>query len=71
MSSLEKLIYFLNYKFIPQTISICTEAPLGAFRSHFNVSVRRLNMQFLQLFKNTKDMGEIRLKILDFMNALL
>ena len=41
VSSLEKLIYLINHKFSPETISLCTVTPLGAFRKDFNLSLFR------------------------------
>ena len=35
VSSLEKLIYLVYHKFSPETISLCTVTPLGAFRKRF------------------------------------
>ena len=52
VSSLEKLIYLVNNKFSPETISLCTVTPLGAFRKDFNPNVQKLNKQILNLVRN-------------------
>ena len=65
VSSLEKLIYLVNHKFSPETISLCTVTPLGAFRKNFNPNVQKLNKQILNLVRNVKDLGEVKLDILD------
>ena len=65
VSSLEKLIYLINHKFSPETISLCTVTPLGAFRKDFNPNVQKLNKQILNLVRNVKDLGEVKLDILD------
>ena len=65
VSSLEKLIYLVNHKFSPETISLCTVTPLGAFRKDFNPNVRKLNKQILNLVRNVQDLGEVKLDILD------
>ena len=65
VSSLEKLIYLVNHKFSPETISLCTVTPLGAFRNDFNPNVQKLNKQILNLVRNVKDLGEVKLDILD------
>ena len=65
VSSLEKLIYLVNQKFSPETISLCTVTPLGAFRKNFNPNVQKLNKQIFNLTRNVKDLGEVKLDILD------
>ena len=65
VSSLEKLIYLVNHKFSPETISLCTVTPLGAFRKDFNPNVQKLNKQILNLVRNVKDLGEVKLYISD------
>ena len=65
VSSLEKLIYLVNHEFSPETISLCTVTPLGAFRKDFNPNVQTLNKQILNLVRNVKDLGEVNLDILD------
>ena len=65
VSSLEKLIYLVNHKFSPETISLCTVTPLGAFRKDFNSNLRKLNKQILNLVRNVKDLGEVKMDILD------
>ena len=65
VNSLEKLIYLVNRKFSPETISLCTITPLGAFRNYFNPNVQKLNKQILNLVRKLKDLGEVKLDILD------
>ena len=65
VSSLEKVIYLVNHKFSPETISLCNVTPLGAFRKDFNPNVQKLNKQILNLVRNVKDLGEVKLDILD------
>ena len=49
VSSLEKLSYLVNHKFSPETISLCTVTPLGAFRKDFNPNV--VNLDILDINK--------------------
>ena len=65
VSSLENLIYLINHKFSPETISLSTVTPLGAFRKDFNPNVQKLNKQILNLVRKVKDLGEVKLDILD------
>ena len=65
VSSLEKLTYLVNHKFSPETISLCTVTPLDGFRKDFNPNVQKLNKQILNLVRNVKDLGEVKLDILD------
>ena len=65
VSSLEKLIYLVNHKFPPETISLCTVTPLGAFRKDFNPNVQKLNKQTFNLVRVVKDLGEVKLDILE------
>ena len=65
VSSLEKLIYLVNHKFSPETVSPSTATPSGALRKDFNPNVQKLNKQILNLVRNVKDLGEVKLDILD------
>ena len=55
----------LSNDFSPETISLCTVTPLGAFRKDFIPNVQKLNKQILNLVRNVKDLGEVKLDILD------
>ena len=55
----------VNHKFSPETISLCTVTPLGAFRKDFNPNVQKLNKLIFNLVRNVKDLGEVKVDILD------